>query len=258
MLSVFPVHTAFSSTPIMVLGGRMPAHLELGYLLLVAALAQAILAAVVLILLPLLPRVRDIRSAPGKGAALGYFLLIGIGFMLLEMGFMQRLIVYTAHPIYSAATVIGGFLVFAGLGSQLSGIWRIPRGRLGALAGATVAALTAGYMLFLGPWLGLTQGQPVAVRCAVAVVTIAPLALAMGHMFPVGMRLIGEAAPALVPWAWAVNGCASVAATIAASVLAMGIGFTRLILVALLCYAGAAALSLRLHKTQGAEVEPKE
>ena len=229
------------------LGGRTPAFLELGYLLLVAALAQAVLAGVVLILLPLAPRIGAIRYNKRKTAALGYFLLIGLGFMLLEMGFMQRLILYLAHPIYSAAVVIGSFLVFGGLGSRLSGCWRVSPGRLGAAAGTGVAGLAVVYALCLGAWLGVTQGQPVAVRCIVAAVTIAPLAVAMGHMFPVGLRQVGVAAPALVPWAWAVNGCASVAATVAASVLAMGIGFSRLIVVAVVCYAGAAILSLRLN-----------
>ena len=92
-------------------------------------------------------------------------------------------------------------------------------------------------MFFLDPWLGLTQGQPVAVRCAVAVVTIAPLASAMGHMFPIGIRQIGEAAPALVPWAWAVNGCASVLSSILAVMIAISQGFSRVLIAGGLAYA---------------------
>ena len=228
------------------LGGRTPAFIELGYLLLVAALAQAALAAVVLILLPLAPRVGAIRFAKGKAATLAYFLLIGLGFMLLEMGFMQKLILYLAHPIYSAAVVIGSFLVFGGVGSLLSGCRRMKPGHLGAVTGAVIAGLSVVYVLYLDAWLGVTQGQSVAVRCVVATMTIAPLAVAMGHMFPIGLGRVGRSAPALVPWAWAVNGCASVVATVGASVLAMGIGFSRLVIVAIVCYAGAGMFSLML------------
>ena len=231
-------------------GGRAPAFLELGYLLLVAALVQGALAAVLLILIPLAPRIGGIRFVKGKAAALGYFLLLGMGFMLLEMGFMQRLILYLAHPIYSAAVVIGSFLVFGGVGSWLSGCWRVRPKRLGILAGAGIAGLSVIYALGLSGWLALTQGQPVTVRCIVAALTIAPLAVAMGHMFPLGLRQVGIAAPALVPWAWAVNGCASVVATVGASVLAMGMGFLRLTLIATACYALAGILCLLLPEAE--------
>lgn len=225
------------------LGGAMPAFLELGYILLIAALGQGMLLGVVLILLPLAPGVKAIRFAKGKALALGYFLLLGIGFMLLEMSFLQKLVLYLADPIYSAAVVIGGFLIFGGIGSWLSGRWRLPFKRLGLIAAGAVVCLASVYLFFLDVWLGLSQAQPVVIRFVIAAVTIAPLALAMGHMFPLGLRQVGKTAPALVPWAWAVNGCASVVATVAAPLIAMHFGFSRLTLAAVCCYGLAGVLS---------------
>jgi hypothetical protein len=228
------------------LQGRMPAFLELGSLLMVTALLQVAALAGLLIFLPLWPRRTVLRGAPGKGRVMLYFFLLGTGFMLLEMGFLQKLILYLAHPIYSVAAVIAAFLVFAGMGSQISQRWnqRTSSAARGAAFGLTAAGCL--YLLLLDPWLALTQSWTLAPRFAVATLTIAPLALAMGHLFPMGLRRVSMAVPDLVPWSWAVNGFASVLATASAPLLAMSIGFSKLILAALACYLAAGALFCRL------------
>jgi hypothetical protein len=102
------------------LQGRMPAFLELGSLLMATAPVQVAVLAAVLIFLPLWPRRAALREAAHKTGVMLHFFLLGTGFMLLEMGFLQKMILYLAHPIYSAAAVIAAFLVFAGVGSHLS------------------------------------------------------------------------------------------------------------------------------------------
>ncbi len=231
------------------LGGRSRAFLELGLVMLVAALIQVGLMSAVLLVVPLAPGIRRVRLDGTAAASLGYFLLLGAGFMLLEMGFLQRLIVYLAHPIYSAAAVISSFLVFGGLGSHFSRAWPFRPDRTAALAAGAVVGLTLVCAVALGPWLSLTQAMPVVVRFIVASVTMAPLAFAMGHMFPTGLALVGRSRPELVPWAWAVNGFASVVATLAAPLIAMSFGFSRLVLIAAACYAAAGALSVKLPRT---------
>lgn len=217
-------------------GGSTPAFFEMGYLMSVAAFGQAALAAVVLIALPLVMRMRSVRAVRSWAAVLGYFFLLGVGFMLLEMGLLQKFILYLAHPIYSAAAVIAGFLVFGGLGSQMSVLWRAKPRRVAGCAAAAVVLMALVYAFALDGWLGLTQAHGVAVRFFVACATIAPLAFAMGHMFPLGLRLVGSKQPALVPWAWAINGVASVAAAAGTPLLAAETGFRWVILVAVFCY----------------------
>lgn len=231
------------------LQGRLPAFLELGSLLMTTALGQVAALAGVLIFLPLWPRRTALRATPGRGRVMLYFFLLGTGFMLLEMGFLQKLILYLAHPIYSAAAVIAAFLVFAGVGSRLSQRW-VQRTSAAARAAAWgTAGLGCLYLLWLDPWLALTQSWAPAPRFAVAVLTIAPLALAMGHLFPLGLRRVSEAAAGLVPWSWAVNGFASVLATAGAPLLAMSVGFSKLILAALACYLAAGILFACLPRT---------
>ncbi|RLG28970.1 SAM-dependent methyltransferase [Methanosarcinales archaeon] len=228
----------FKSLPVIreQLGGRFRTSLELGYLMLLASLAQGVAVAAVLILLPLAPFMKDLRRAPSKAATFAYVLLLGVGFMLLEMGFLQKLILYLARPIYSAAVVIAAFLVFAGVGSELSRRWRASARRVASVAALVVVVSGTTLALFLDDWLALTQSLPLWTRMLVAALTIAPPAVAMGHMFPSALRLISSASPALVPWAWGINGFASVVATVSAPLLAMYVGFRFVVFAALGCY----------------------
>jgi len=218
----------------------------------VAALVQAVILGSALVLLPLAPGVGAVRGAGGKAGVFGYFLLLGAGFMLLEIGFLQKLILYLAHPIYAAAAVVSSFLIFSGLGSHLSGYWRSRRAIWSAAAGVVGAAGL--YMLAMDTWLRATQSQPVGARFLIAGATIAPLAVLMGHMFPAGLRAVGGASPGLVPWAWAVNGFASVVATVAAPLAAMEVGLPRLGLAAIGCYALAGVVGRRLGGRSGGSV----
>lgn len=119
--------------------------------------------------------------------------------MIIEMGFLQKMILYLAHPIYSAAAVIAAFLVFAGLGSRSSARWNRQAFQAAWTAVAAVVFIGVLYLLRLDSWLALTQSLGLLVpRVMITTLTIAPLALAMGLLFPLGLRRISEAVPALV------------------------------------------------------------
>ena len=64
-------------------------------------------------LLPEIPR-KDLIAA---GA---YFALIGLGFMFVEIGLLSRLNVMLGHPTLSLAVLLGGIILFTGIGSLLS------------------------------------------------------------------------------------------------------------------------------------------
>ena len=195
--------------------------LDWGWPLQLATLGVAILSALVLILLP--ARLLAGRADAGLRRATGaYFLLIGTGFMFIEIAVMQRLFLLLDQPVYAFAVTLAAFLGFAGMGSgaaaRLHGDGRAGSGhRLASLdwVAAVIAALTIFHAL-AGPWLvGLSAGLATAPRLALAVALIAPLAFVMGMPFPLVMARLRTGAPALVPWAWGVNGCASVIAAVA-------------------------------------------
>ena len=93
--------------------------------------------------------------------------------------------------------------------------------------------------LFGGAW-------PLGLRLAAVLVLIAPLAFAMGLPFPLGLQWFGTRSAALVPWAWGVNGCASVLASPLAMIIAMQWGFVLTVTAAAACYVVAACAAVRV------------
>ena len=214
--------------------------LESGYLLLIAALLQALLASLVLIVLPL----RWGKDALGiqSGArsyrhVLIYFVCLGLAFLFVEIAFIQKFILILHHPLYAVTAVLSTFLVTAGGGSLFS------KKLSGNKAKVMIRWPIAGIVLFsviymlgfetLTSELLETSG---ASRLFFSILLIAPLGFFMGMPFPMGLSSLGQTNPALIPWAWGINGCASVVSAILATLIAMQFGFTFLIFFALMLY----------------------
>lgn len=222
--------------------------LELGYPILLATLLQAILASAVLILLPLwlgLRNQRGMRATPGKPSVFAYFTLIGFAFIFIEIAFIQKFTLYLGQPLYALAVVLCAFLLFAGLGSRSAPhlLARLPTGML-PQAGwpvAGIALLVPLYLLASPLLMRYGMGLPDLVRIMVAAALIAPLAFLMGMPFPLGMARLDATAPALLPWAWGVNACATVVGAALAALLALHLGLAALALLAVLLYLSAAA-----------------
>lgn len=216
--------------------------LESGYLVLIATLAQAVLISATLILLPLLKRMR--AAGVRRRRLSGYFTALGLGFLFVEIAFIQKFVLFLHHPVLAVAAVLSGFLVFAGLGSYLARRWseRMPARRLVRAAIGVVVVLGSGYALVL-PDLVFTPltAAPLAIKLPVSLAFIALLAIPMGMPFPLGIARLTEFAPALIPAAWAINGCASVVSAVLATVLAIHFGFTAVVLLAVGLYLLAAA-----------------
>ncbi|MFW5714920.1 MAG: hypothetical protein ACOCXF_00925 [bacterium] len=235
-------------------GGGFLRRMDLGYVVLVLTFIEICAVAFVLILLPLwLGRLRKSpQKAPEEvsrgtglyGRRLPVFLHfggIGFGFMFLEMVMIQKLAHFLGDPIYSASAVITSILVCAGIGSSLQD--RLPRPARQRIRGAAalVVLLAAGSTLFMDPLLDLFIEYSTLIRFSVALLILAPLAFFMGWMLPSGMQMIRDEAPDLIPWAWGINGFASVAAGPLAVILSIAIGFPGVILCAAGCYATAGA-----------------
>ena len=211
--------------------------IEWGYLLIVATIAQAMVSGGLLILLPL-ARVRRTWPA-GTGAWMGcYFFLLGLAFLFIEIAFIQKFILFLSHPLYSVAVVLAAFLVFAGLGSRFSGT--LKRERAVDVAAGTIASITTLYIFLLPTLFGLCVGFADGVKVTISVLLIAPLAFAMGMPFPLGLRQLAEHASDFIPWAWGINGFASVLSAALAALLAIEFGFTAVLVLAMAAYAGAA------------------
>jgi len=144
---------------------------------------------------------------------------------------MQRLTLFLGQPLYAIAVVLSSFLVFGGLGSGASARVRSDRVPLLVALLALVALVIARVL----PNVAL--GLPDAAKIAISVALVAPLAFAMGMPFPIGLRRLAEAD---IPWAWGINGTASVLSSMIATLVAVHFGFSVLVALAALLYAGAA------------------
>jgi hypothetical protein len=214
---------------------------DAGYLVLTATLVQAVIASLLLILLPIWlyqRRINPAKQGVRRSMVMGYFFILGLAFLFIEIAFIQKLLLFLHHPLYAVAVVLSSFLVFSGLGSAWLG--RVSpggRGRLLSQAVTGIVVLGAVYLLSLAPLLDRLAMLPDAMRILISVSLIAPLAFCMGMPFPLGLGRLADHAPDLIPWAWAINGCASVISAVLATLLAIHLGFSTVIAVALTLYA---------------------
>ncbi len=205
---------------------------EVGQLVNVAVLAQSAVLALLVLAVPLFaPRVAS--GANGRvpvGRAIVYFACLGLGFLCIEIFLIEKASFYLNDRTSAFALVLTGMLVFSGFGSLLAS--RIPGGIV------TAAAIIVGWcvlaLIGLEPLLLHTVGLPWAVRAAILLVVTAPVSLALGLPFPMGLARAGSGA--MLPWAWALNGAFSVVATPLANLLAVHDGFDRVLMAAILLY----------------------
>ena len=214
---------------------------DAGYLVMVATLAQAVVASLLLILLPIWiyqRRINPAKQGIPRSMVVAYFFILGLAFLFIEIAFIQKFLLFLHHPLYAIAVVLSSFLVFSGLGSAWLG--RVSpgnRGKLLSQAVTGIVVLGTVYLLSLGLLLEQLATLPDVMRILMSVVLIAPLAFCMGMPFPLGLARLADYAPDLIPWAWAINGCASVISAVLATLLAIHLGFATVIAVALALYA---------------------
>lgn len=206
---------------------------------LVVLLVQAVVVAGTMILLPLVRFNRQGLQVNGRWLFLTYFAGLGLGFILIEIVLLQRLLLFLGQPIYTFSVVLASLLIFTGVGSYLAGrIQDVSYHMLSWLLLALVGTILF-TLLVMPPVLSLALGLAVPWRVAIAVLLVAPLGLLLGVPFSTGLRLVGAEAPQLVPWAWAVNGFFTVIGSVAAMILGMALGFTVVFIIAAACYMAA-------------------
>jgi hypothetical protein len=191
--------------------GVIHGNIMAGATLLMIIVLSAILV-VAVVLWPARGAVRDVERRLVVSGTL-YFLLIGLGFMLIEIGLIQRMSIFLGHPIYALAIVLFSVILSTGLGSLLSE--RVP---LNSRARFAIWGLLLGaYVLVLPLWLGdvlvRLESFGLFVRAATAVIVIAPAGLLMGFGFPTGMTLTAARDTRPTPWFWGINGAAGVLAS---------------------------------------------
>jgi hypothetical protein len=204
-----------------------------GFLLVLATLGIAFMATAVLVFLPLLWGPTRQGQVPHRWRYLAYFAMLGLGYLLVEMPLMQHFVLYLGQPAFAFAVVVASLLLSSGVGSLLA-----PRVRPRVTLPALVVAIAV-YPTLLHGLFTRSMHMTLPARIAIASASLMPLGTLMGIPFPRGLRSVGDSAPGLIPWIWAINGSASVIAAILAIVLALTGGYRLVLQLAAACYLAA-------------------
>jgi hypothetical protein len=203
-----------------------------GHMILLSSLMMISVAAFVLIILPLRFLTRYEIERGTKVRAFLYFAALGMGFMFIEISMMQRFILFLGHPVYSMSVVLAGILAFAGFGALFSSRITLANRPTILRLLTIIAALSLFNALCLEHILAPMLSLSLSYRIIIALLLLAPTAFVLGMPFPLGIRMLEKRGPQLIPWGWAINGFLSVLSSILATVLAMAVGFTWVLLAA--------------------------
>jgi spermidine synthase len=214
---------------------------NLGVLVLLLVLAISLVAVLAFLILPL--ALQGSRQSP---VPLLYFVAVGLGYILVEIAFIQRFVLFLGHPTYALTVVIFLLMLSSGAGSLLSRRW-LPRTELAWVPLALIIVALLADVFFLPLILAARVGLGFGYRLVISGMLLAPLGVAMGMPFPTGLRalaassvqrLSGETTREnnAVEWAWAMNAAASVLGSVLAMVIAIQFGLTATLASGLAAY----------------------
>ena len=211
---------------------------EWGYLLLWATLGIATIFALTLVLFPVIFGWRTIFSRyPGKAGTMLYFLCLGLGYIIVEVGMISHFVLALSNPTVSASVLITGMLVFSGIGSFFSERY-LDRARTAMpkifLAIFLILALYAFTIDYALDWIGTL---PYALRILLCLLLLMPPAFLMGFPMPTAMTMLGRLGKDhMFLWAWGINGCFSVIGAALVPIVATSFGLPAVVLVGAVAY----------------------
>jgi spermidine synthase len=177
-----------------------------------------------------------------------YFVMVGLGYILVEIALIQRFVLFLGHPTYALTVVVFLLLLSSGMGSLTSRRWlHKPSLTPAALLAIAIGILIA--VLALPTVLNALVGIAFAGKLMVAALVLAPLGFLMGMPFPTGLRALAasvegnsktDARENAIEWAWALNAGSSVLGSVLAIVIAIQFGLNT----TLACGAAAYVLAI--------------
>lgn len=208
---------------------------EIGALVNLVVLAQAALIALLVLAAPLMFRKRKVAAPePRRLWPVLYFPSLGLGFLLIEIFLIDKAAFYLNDYSSAFALVLTSMLIFSGLGSLIAGrVAALPKVAsfisLIVVLGWIYLVFTRGEAVMLS-----TLDQPAWTRWLIVLAAAAPVSLALGLPFPLGLIQVGEGR--MLPWAWGLNGAFSVVATPLANLMSREVGFSSLLMVGAALY----------------------
>jgi len=229
---------------------------NLGVAVLIMVFLISVIAVLAFLVVPLAVHTHHWRGVP----RLFYFVAVGLGYILVEIAFIQRFVLFLGHPTYALTVVVFLLLLSSGCGSLASRRW-LTRTQRARRPLAVIIGVLLTYTLVLPQVLNVLVGLPFLVKLGISAVLLIPLGFAMGMPFPTGLRALASVPlpefPALsknpnrenaVEWAWAMNAGSSVLGSVLAMVIAIQFGLTATLACGAAAYLLAFLLTDSLHR----------
>ena len=232
---------------------------NLGVVVLGTVLLISLVAVLAFLILPMVFAGRGPgATSPRTWISLLYFVAVGLGFILVEIAFIQRFVLFLGHPTYALTVVIFLLLLSSGGGSLISRRCLPQPARVWIPLLLLVGAICI-YVLALPGLLNSLVGIPFTLKLVVSALILIPLGLAMGMPFPAGLRALASSpAPEFptssgnaVEWAWAMNAASSVLGSVLAMVIAIHWGLNVTLACGAAAYLAAIALAPALRPNLG-------
>jgi hypothetical protein len=184
-----------------------------------------------------------------------YFVAVGLGYILVEISFIQRFVLFLGHPTYALTVVVFLLLLSSGAGSLASRRWLVRTSR-GWMPLALIVAALLLYVFILPGVLNALVGWSFVAKLLVSGVILVPLGFVMGMPFPTGLRALASIPvpefPATVgsptnqnavEWAWAMNAASSVLGSVLAMAIAIQFGLNATLTCGAISYLAAMLLT---------------
>ena len=211
---------------------------NLGTAVLVIVILTSLAAAQAFLILPL----ALMKGIKPRRTPLLYFVAIGLGYILVEITFIQRFVLFLGHPTYAFPVVVFLMLLSSGLGSLLSQRW-LPNPLNVWVPLLVISVVLATYLVVLPTLLTRLVGLPFEVKLLMSGLLLIPLGFAMGFPFPTGLRALAESGEKTAEWACAMNATSSVLGSVGAMAIAIEFGLSAVLGCGAAAYLLAAAMT---------------
>ena len=192
-----------------------------------------------------------------------FAIFIGVGFMILEVTFIQKFLLLLGTPIMALTVILFSILLSSGIGSYISGKMFSTMPHRAVLTSIPIlAGIIILYYLYLQGVIASTISMELPYRIALTFGLLFPAGFLMGFQFPSLIKMASlvaiqnknkivfqydnyrESKNNNTTLLWGINIVASVIGTVLAAISAMIIGFNGNLLIGLCMYLGAGMCAL--------------
>src|ERR687895_563122 len=192
-----------------------------------------------------------------------FAIFIGVGFMILEVTFIQKFLLLLGTPIMALTVILFSILLSSGIGSYVSGKIFSTRPHKAVLTSIPIlAGIIIIYFLYLQQIIESSISMELPYRIALTFGLLFPAGFLMGFQFPSLIKMASlisiqnknevvleydnyrDSKNNNTTLLWGINIVASVIGTVLAAISAMIIGFNGNLLIGLCMYLGAGTCAL--------------